>query len=91
MNRSSNVFKEARMSIEQAQAFKDLTAQNEAIQEEILSLGGLPTGAYLSELGRRHSYEFTAEESDAAWETAQQGELSEFELEMVSGGDKCTG
>ncbi len=79
------------MSIEQAQAFKDFTAQNEAIQEEILSLGGMPSGAYLSELGRRHGYEFTAEESDTAWEVAQQGELSEFELEMVSGGDKCMG
>tara|TARA_B100001123_G_scaffold360076_1_gene415888 strand:+ start:1663 stop:1824 length:162 start_codon:yes stop_codon:yes gene_type:complete len=44
----------------------------------------------LSELAAAHEYTFTSEEAQNAWDVSQGGELSDFELEMVSGGLGCS-
>ena len=42
--------------------------------------------AKVSEIAAKHGFTFTSEEGEQAWETAQDNELSDFELDMVSGG-----
>ena len=74
------------MSIEQANAFRKFVTENESVQEQIdkaVADGSLK----LTKLAAEHGFEFTAEEAQTVWDAAQGGELSDFELEMVSGGD----
>ena len=40
----------------------------------------------LTKLAAEHGFEFTVEEAESVWNEAQGGELSDFELEVVSGG-----
>ena len=40
----------------------------------------------LVSLAAEHGYSFTAEEAQSAWDAAQEGELSDIELDVVSGG-----
>ena len=42
--------------------------------------------AKISEIAAKHGFSFTSEECEQAWETAQENELSDFELDMVAGG-----
>ena len=42
--------------------------------------------AKVSEIAAKHGFSFTSEEGQQAWETAQDNELSDFELDMVAGG-----
>ena len=73
------------MSLGQANAFRDYVAQNEDVQKEIRS--ALTTeSAKVSEIAAKHVFSFTSEEGQQAWETAQDNELSDFELDMVAGG-----
>jgi hypothetical protein len=37
-------------------------------------------------LAAEHGYTFTSEEAQSAWDAAPEGELSDFEMHMVSGG-----
>ena len=74
------------MSIEQAHAFRTFVNENESVQEQIQSASAAGT-LKLSELAAEHGYEFTAEEAQSVWDTAQEeGELSDFEVEWVAGG-----
>ena len=73
------------MSLEQANAFRDYVAQNEDVQKEIRS-ALMTESAKVSEIAAKHGFTFTSEEGQQAWESAQDNELSDFELDMVSGG-----
>ena len=73
------------MSIEQADAFRTFVNENESVQQQIRQASA-DGGPSLSDLAAKHGYEFTAEEAQSSWNAAQEGELSEFDLEMVAGG-----
>ena len=42
--------------------------------------------AKVSEIAAKHGFSFTSEEGQQAWDAAQDNELSDFKLDMVSGG-----
>ena len=73
------------MSLDQAHAFRDYVAQNEDVQKEIRS-ALIAESATVSEIAAKHGFTFTSEEGQEAWDAAQDNELSDFELDMVSGG-----
>ena len=73
------------MSLDQANAFRDYVSQNEDVQKEIRSALMTET-AKVSEIASKHGFTFTSEEGQEAWDAAQDNELSDFELDMVSGG-----
>ena len=73
------------MSLDQAHAFRDYVSQNEDVQKEIRS-ALMTESAKVSEIASRHGFTFTSEEGQQAWESAQDNELRDFELDMVSGG-----
>ena len=73
------------MSLDQANAFRDYVSQNEDVQREIRS-ALMTESAKVSEIASKHGFTFTSEEGQEAWETAQENELSDFELDMVAGG-----
>ena len=73
------------MSLDQANAFRDYVSQNEDVQTEIRS-ALMTESAKVSEIAAKHGFTFTSEEGQEAWDAAQDNELSDFELDMVSGG-----
>ena len=73
------------MSLGQANAFRDYVAQNDEVQKEIRS-ALMTESATVSEIAAKHGFTCTSEEGEQAWETAQENELSDFELDMVSDG-----
>ena len=73
------------MSLDQANAFRDYVAQNDEVQKEIRS-ALMTESAKVSEIAAKHGFTFTSDEGQQAWETAQENELSDFELDMVAGG-----
>ena len=75
------------MSLDQAYAFRDYVSQNEDVQKEIRS-ALMTESAKVSEIAAKHGFSFTSEEGQQAWETAQENELSDFELDMVAGGSE---
>ena len=78
------------MSLEQAHAFRDYVSQNEDVQKEIRS-ALMTESAKVSEIAAKHGFTFSSEEGQQAWDAAQDNELSDFELDMVAGGDKRNG
>ena len=78
------------MSLDQANAFRDYVSQNEDVQTEIRS-ALMTESAKVSEIAAKHGFSFTSEEGEQAWETAQDNELSDFELDMVAGGSYRNG
>ena len=75
------------MSLDQANAFRDYVSQNEDVQREIRSALMIES-AKVSEIAAKHGFTFTSEEGEQAWESAQDNELSDFELDMVAGGGR---
>ncbi len=73
------------MSLDQANAFRDFVSQNEDVQREIRS-ALMTESAKVSEIASKHGFTFPSEEGQQAWETAQDNELSDSELDMVAGG-----
>ena len=73
------------MSWDQAHAFRDYVSQNEDVQKENRS-AFMTESARVSEIAAKHGFSFTSEKGEQAWETAQDNELSDFELDMVAGG-----
>ncbi len=67
--------------------FRQAVADNADLQEKVKA------GADLVALGKDNGYEFTQEELEAGWEELQQSdeELTDFELDVVSGGHKGRG
>ena len=78
------------MSLDQANAFRDYVSQNEGVQKEIRS-ALMTESAKVSEIAAKHGFTFTSDEGQQAWETAQENELSDFELDMVAGGNRHRG
>ena len=75
------------MSLDQANAFRDYVSQNEDAQKEIRS-ALITESAKVSEIAAKHGFSFTSEEGEQAWDAAQENEISDFELDMVSGGGR---
>ncbi len=75
------------MSIQAAQAFRQHVNASTVLQEEVARhvVDGTVDFAGVAGLGRRHGFEFTPEDAQAVV-SANDSELSEFELELVSGG-----
>ena len=73
------------MSLDQAHAFRVYVSQNEDVQKEIRS-ALMTESAKVSEIAAKNGFTFTSEEGEQAWDAAQDNELSDFELDMVSGG-----
>ena len=78
------------MSLDQAHAFRDYVSQNEDVQKEIRS-ALMTESAKVSEIAAKHGFTFTSEEGEQAWDAGQDNELSDFELDMVSGGHNSKG
>ena len=78
------------MSLDQASAFRDYVSQNEDVQREIRS-ALMSESAKVSEIAAKHGFTFSSEEGEQAWESAQNNELSDFELDMVAGGKHARG
>ena len=78
------------MSLDQANAFRDYVSANEEVQREIRS-ALMTESAKVSEIAAKHGFSFTSEEGEQAWESAQDNELSDFELDMVAGGGRRSG
>ena len=55
------------------------------MQKEIRS-ALMTESAKVSEIAAKHGFSFTSEEGEQTWESAQENELSDFELDMVAGG-----
>ena len=79
------------MSLDQANAFRDYVSQNEDVQKEIRSALMTESGK-VSEIAAKHGFTFTSDEAERAWATANDNELSDFELDMVAGGvtEECS-
>jgi len=67
--------------------FRKAVADSTDLQEKVKA------GADLVALGKENGYEFTQEELNAGWKQLQESDegLTEFELDVVSGGDKGGG
>ena len=75
------------MSMQSLQAFRNRVNASEPLQAEMRACG-TDVGA-MTDLGRKHGYDFTAEEIRAVFIGAA-GELTDFELEMVNAGNNGT-
>ncbi len=64
--------------------FRQAVADSTDLQEKVKA------GADLVALGKENGYEFTQEELESGWKELKESEegLTEFELEMVSGGGR---
>ena len=62
--------------------FRNAVSDSNDLQEKVKA------GADLVALGKENGYDFTQEELNAGWEELQESEkeLTEFELEVVAGG-----
>ena len=73
--------------IETLTNFRQAVADSTELQEKVRG------GADLVALGKENGYEFTQEELAAGWEKLQESDegLTEFELDLVSGGQGAGG
>ena len=67
--------------------FRQAVADNADLQEKVKG------GADLVALGKENGYEFTQEELESSWKELQESDegLTDFELDVVSGGSKTSG
>ena len=67
--------------------FRKAVADSADLQEKVKG------GADLVALGKENGYEFTQEELESGWEELQESDegLTDFELDVVSGGGKSSG
>jgi len=77
------------------QSFRNTVLEDEDLQDEVMSIvnaataNGSGLGDGIATLGMKHNYFFTAEEVYAHTDFLGQGaDLTDFELEMISGGSK---
>ena len=66
--------------------FRKAVSESTDLQEKVKA------GADLVALGKENGYEFTLEELESGWKQLQESEegLTEFELDVVSGGQQGT-
>lgn len=76
------------MSKEAVRLFAEKIEQDEDLQDIVREWYDNPnSGINLAEIGLEHGFEFTEEEGYEVWEEIQNGEeLSDFTLELISGG-----
>ena len=67
--------------------FRKAVADSADLQEKVKG------GADLVALGKENGYEFTQEELESGWKELQESDegLTEFELDVVSGGNRADG
>ncbi|MDP6725575.1 MAG: hypothetical protein QF536_10360 [Arenicellales bacterium] len=75
------------------QSFRDAVLEDDDLQEQVISIintatiNGSGLGDGIATLGMKHNYFFTSEEVYAHADfLGQDGDLTDFELEMISGG-----
>jgi predicted ribosomally synthesized peptide with nif11-like leader len=77
------------MSLESARAFRQAVSESPELQERVRDILSQKVWNLLA-LAREYGYDITPDEGDAVFrEEIVEGELSDFELEMVSAGG-CT-
>ena len=77
------------------QSFRNAVLEDDDLQDEVMSIintataNGSGLGDGIATLGMKHNYFFTAEEVYAHADfLGQDGDLTDFELEMISGGGR---
>ena len=77
------------------QSFRNAVLENEDLQDEVMSVvmtataNGSGLGDGIATLGMKHGYTITSDEVYAHQDfLGQDGDLTDFELEMISGGRK---
>jgi len=80
------------------QSFRNAVLENDDLQDEVMSVvmtatrNGSGLGDGIATLGMKHNYFFTPEEVYAHQDfLGQDGDLTDFELEMISGGGRSQG
>ena len=75
------------------QSFRNAVLENDDLQDEVMSIintatiNGSGLGDGIATLGMKHNYFFTSEEVYAHQDfLGQDGDLTDFELELISGG-----
>lgn len=77
------------MAKESAVEFRAFLKSHPDVEQEARELVGTQGYVHITDFARKHGYEFTEAEGQEAWdEVSADGELTDFELEMVSGGGK---
>jgi len=77
------------------QSFRNAVLENDDLQDEVMSIintattNGAGLGDGIATLAKNHGYTITSEEVYAHADfLGQDGDLTDFELEMISGGGK---
>ena len=77
------------------QSFRDAVLEDEDLQEQVISIvntatsNGSGLGDGIATLAKTHGYTITSEEVYAHADfVGQDGDLTDFELEMISGGER---
>ena len=77
------------------QSFRNAVLEDDDLQDEVMSVvmtatrNGSGLGDGIATLGMKHNYFFTAEEVYAHADfLGQDGDLTDFELELISGGGR---
>ena len=79
-------------------SFRNAVLANDDLQEQVISIintasaNGSGMGESIATLAKNHGYTITSEEVYAHAEfLGQDGDLTDFELELISGGQKAQG
>ena len=79
-------------------SFRNAVLENDDLQEQVMSIihtattNGSGLGDGIATLAKNHGYTITSEEVYAHAEfLGQDGDLTDFELELISGGQKAQG
>ena len=80
------------------QSFRNAVLANDDLQEQVISIintasaNGSGMGESIATLAKNHGYTITSDEVYAHAEfLGQDGDLTDFELELISGGQKAGG
>jgi len=79
-------------------SFRNAVLEDDDLQDEVMSIintataNGSGLGDGIATLAKNHGYTITSEEVYAHQDfLGQDGDLTDFELEMISGGGRCMG
>lgn len=75
------------MSLQAAQEFRSKVNESPLLQDSVRAAFAQQSAEQVVALGREHGHEFTTEDVVELWDAVNEtGELSDFELELVSAG-----
>jgi len=74
------------MSMEALWAFREQTSSDPALGDEVRAELAKPGNCDLAAVARRHGFDVTNEEIQQGWAEVRDGELTPFELDLVSAG-----